>query len=89
LQILCYEFWVKIPNDLDVPQPFVRKEFKGGHFACLKSDVPHVGADWKRLVRWTEDNGRKWKECGYFEQSLIHESKGDDIRLLLMLPIEV
>lgn len=86
--IYGYEYWVKIPDGLDVPPPLVRKEFKGGHFACLNSDVPHVGMDWKRLVRWVEDNGKKWRGCDCFEQSLIQENKGDEIKLLLMLPIE-
>lgn len=44
--------------------------------------------DWKRLVRWVEENGKKWRGCDCFVQSLIQKNKGDEIKLLLMLPIE-
>lgn len=83
-----YEYWVRIPDDLQVPEPFTRKRFKGGHWACLETDVPHVGADWKRLVRWIEENGREWDGCDCLERSYIGTTETGDIKLIVMSPIK-
>ncbi len=83
-----YEYWVRIPDGLQVPEPFERKRLKGGHWACLETDVPHVGADWKRLVRWIEANGREWDGCDCLERSYIGNTDKGDIRLIVMSPIQ-
>lgn len=83
-----YEYWVRIPDGLQVPEPFTRKRFKGGHWACLETDVLHVGADWKRLVRWIEANGREWDGCDCLERSYLGTTEKGDIKLIIMSPVK-
>jgi DNA-binding transcriptional MerR regulator/DNA gyrase inhibitor GyrI len=46
-----YEFWVTIPDDLDVPFPLQKKYFKGGLYAahCIKMGDFH---EWQLLGQW-------------------------------------
>jgi AraC-like DNA-binding protein/DNA gyrase inhibitor GyrI len=83
-----YEYWVRLPEGVDVPEPFTKRHFTGGHFACLESDVPHVGADWKRLVQWVKNNDREWAGCDCFERSYLGNTPSGDIRLILMIPVK-
>jgi hypothetical protein len=50
-----YEFWVTIPDDLDVPAPLQKKHFEGGLYAahCIK-----IGDfdEWKLLGQWLMNN---------------------------------
>lgn len=83
-----YEYWIRIPEGLAIPDTFSKKRFKGGHWACLETDVPHVGTDWKRLVRWIEANGREWDGCECLERSYIGNTPSGDIKLIVMSPIK-
>lgn len=83
-----YEYWIRIPDGFNVPKPFGKRRFKGGHFACLETDVPHVGTDWKRLVRWIEANGREWAGCDCLERSYLGTTEKGDIKLIVMAPIK-
>ncbi len=51
-----YEFWVTIPDDLDIPAPLQRKHFKGGLYAahCIKMGDFH---EWQLLGQWVMSNG--------------------------------
>lgn len=46
-----YEFWVTIPDELDVPFPLQKKYFKGGLYAahCIKMGDFH---EWQLLGQW-------------------------------------
>jgi len=50
-----YEFWVTIPDDLDVPSPLQKKYFKGGLYAahCIKMGDFH---EWQLLAQWVMNN---------------------------------
>ncbi|MEN6315183.1 MAG: effector binding domain-containing protein [Clostridiaceae bacterium] len=50
-----YEFWVTIPDDLDVPAPLKKKHFNGGLYAahCIKMGDFH---EWKLLGQWVMEN---------------------------------
>lgn len=50
-----YEFWVTIPDDLDVPTPLKKKHFNGGLYAahCIKMGDFH---EWKLLGQWVMEN---------------------------------
>lgn len=46
-----YEFWLTIPEDLEVPAPFTRKRFPGGLYAAHM--IPMGGFEqWQWLVDW-------------------------------------
>lgn len=50
-----YEFWVTIPEDLDVPAPLLKKHFDGGLYAahCIKMGDFH---EWQLLGKWVENS---------------------------------
>ncbi|KAE9628370.1 MerR family transcriptional regulator [Defluviitalea raffinosedens] len=50
-----YEFWVTIPDDLDVPSSLQKKYFKGGLYAahCIKMGDFH---EWQLLVQWVTNS---------------------------------
>lgn len=50
-----YEFWVTIPEDMNVPQPLTKKNFQGGLYAahCIKMGDFH---EWRLLDEWARSN---------------------------------
>lgn len=50
-----YEFWVTIPEDLEVPEPLQKKHFAGGLYAahCIKMGDFH---EWQLLSNWVENS---------------------------------
>lgn len=51
-----YEFWVTIPDDMDVPAPLEKKRFKGGTYAAhaIKMGDFH---EWAWLAQWVDESG--------------------------------
>ena len=52
-----YEFWVTIPDDMDVPAPLVKKQFGGGVFAAHAIQMGNF-QEWGWLDQWVRENGR-------------------------------
>jgi DNA-binding transcriptional MerR regulator len=50
-----YEFWVTIPDDMEVPAPLQKKHFEGGLYAahCIKMGDFH---EWQLLGKWVENS---------------------------------
>lgn len=50
-----YEFWVTIPDDMDVPAPLTKKHFKGGTYAAhaIKMGDFH---EWAWLAKWADES---------------------------------
>ncbi|MDE7280188.1 MAG: GyrI-like domain-containing protein, partial [Ruminiclostridium sp.] len=51
-----YEVWVTIPDDMEVPEPLVKKKFPGGLYAVMTIRFPEFQR-WADLSRWVENNG--------------------------------
>ncbi|HBE07217.1 MAG TPA: hypothetical protein DCY85_12120, partial [Firmicutes bacterium] len=51
-----YEMWVTVPEDFEVPEPFIRKEFPGGLFAALPANLSVIGEHWDLLQDWIADS---------------------------------
>ncbi len=51
-----YEFWITIPDDLNVPEPLMKRKFEGGLFAAhaIKMGDFH---EWGWLDEWVRTNG--------------------------------
>jgi len=71
-----YERYITIPDDMEVPTPFVKKQFTGGLYAA--HTIP-VGAwdDWMLLHEWVVESERydfRWETiegvCGWIEEHL-------------------
>lgn len=57
-----YEFWVTIPDDLDVPAPLTKKRFSGGTYAahCIQMGNFH---EWQWLFDWACES-ETWEISG-------------------------
>jgi len=52
-----YEFWVTIPDDMEVPAPLAKKRFEGGLYAAymiLSDELDGTG--WHRLFEWAQSH---------------------------------
>ena len=50
-----YEDWVTIPEDMEVPEPLVKKSFAGGLYAAYTINFPDFH-EWQFLAEWVEKN---------------------------------
>lgn len=50
-----YEDWVTIPDNMEVPNPLVKKNFKGGLYAAYTIDFPNFH-EWELLTNWVMTN---------------------------------
>lgn len=50
-----YEEWVTIPDDMDVPEPLIKKHFSGGLYAAYTINFPDFH-EWEFLVDWIKNN---------------------------------
>lgn len=50
-----YEVWVTIPEDMEVPAPLTKKQFKGGLYAALTIKFPEFHL-WQDLIKWAENS---------------------------------
>jgi len=50
-----YEFWVTVPEGMEIPEPLVKKVFNGGLYACYTSN-PGVYDDWVLLNEWAKNS---------------------------------
>ncbi len=62
-----YEVWVTIPDDMEVPEPLVKKKFEGGLFAALTIKFPEFQF-WGELENWVKNSDEY--ELNYSELGL-------------------
>lgn len=55
-----YEVWVTIPDDMEVPEPLVKKKFEGGLYAALTIRFPDFYR-WNDLARWASENNEMYE----------------------------
>lgn len=69
-----YEVWVTIPEDMELPEPLVRKHYDGGRlYAVLTIPFPEFQL-WGDLINWV-NNSEKY-ETDYTEEELAGEIGG-------------
>lgn len=96
-----YEMWVTIPDDMEVPEPLVKKKFPGGLYAAHMIQMGNFH-EWEWLWDWAHNNPdyapnilEDGGECmhGLLEEHLDylhHVGQPDDgIQLDLLIPIKV
>ena len=54
-KVYGYEVWVTIPEDMEVPEPLVKKHFSGGLYAAYAINFPDF-FEWQFLYQWAEGN---------------------------------
>ena len=52
-----YEFWVTIPDDMEVPEPLQKKRFEGGLYAAHVIQMGNFH-EWEWLLKWAHENQR-------------------------------
>ena len=50
-----YELWLTIPDDMEVPEPYVKKHFEGGLYAALTMSFPEFER-WNDLTGWVRSS---------------------------------
>lgn len=95
-----YEMWVVIPNNLLVPNPFYRKEYEGGLFAAVPTQLPIIEERWQQLWEWVKNNQKyeiDWnpaadrrllEECIDYNSFNSSETRVEDKQLDLLAPIK-
>lgn len=97
-----YEMWVTIPEDMEVPEPLVKKRFNGGLYAAHMIPFGHFEA-WDWLARWVR-NSEKYEYAGnwdsgnmfgWLEESLnyvnrvyLPDPEGEGFQLDLLIPVK-
>ncbi|WP_310601556.1 effector binding domain-containing protein [Anaerosporobacter sp.] len=59
-----YEFWVTIPEDMEVPEPLIKKQFAGGLYAahCIKHGDFFEWEGFINLLKESEEYDIDWRE---------------------------
>lgn len=57
-----YEFWVTIPEDMEVPAPLTKKNFPGGTYAAHMIQMGNFH-EWAWLDQWVREN-EEYEYCG-------------------------
>jgi DNA-binding transcriptional MerR regulator len=96
-----YEQWVTVPTDFNVPEPFIKKQFEGGLFASVVTQMNEYGERWQALKEWSKNNDKydddvKEHSRQWFEEFIDWEAfvLNDEIpfgekQLDLLLPIRM
>jgi DNA-binding transcriptional MerR regulator len=96
--IYGYEMWVTIPDDFKVSQPLVKKQFNGGLYASISTQMNEIGERWKLLNDWCKSNDKyvvdfsfQWLEecCMDFETFTSEKVNDCDKQLDLLEPIRL
>ena len=93
-----YEMWVTIPDNFEVPQPLMKKQFGGGLYASISTQMNEIGERWKLLYDWCTNNDKydvnssfQWlEECSMDFETFISENiKDGEKQLDLLEPIKL
>ena len=93
-----YERWISIPDDMEVPLPFVKKHLNGGIYAAHMIPMGAWDEGWLPLHEWVSDNKTldfRWNTvegvCGWLEEHLnfwFWGENGHEMQLDLLMPVK-
>ena len=91
-----YEMWVTIPDDFEVPAPLEKKQFGGGLYASVPTNMNEIGERWGQLYHWCENSDKydvdfshQWlEECIDFEALVSGEVDDSARQLDLLHPVK-
>jgi len=96
--IYGYELWVTIPEDFELPAPFVKKQFGGGLYASISAQLNEVGERWESLFEWSTthekyegDFSLQWLEEQVmdYETFMSEDVPDSEKQLDLLLPVRL
>jgi hypothetical protein len=92
-----YETWVTIPEDFNVPAPFIKKHFDGGLYASISATLNEIAERWTQLYEWCENNDKydvdssiQWLEelSMDYEEFISEQTSDGEKQLDLLMPIK-
>ena len=92
-----YEMWVTIPENFTVSEPMMKKNFAGGLYASISTQMNEIGERWQALNAWCEESNKydvdfsfQWlEECTMdFETFISDDVQDSDKQLDLLHPIK-
>lgn len=92
-----YEMWVTIPDEFNLPLPFVKKKFNGGLYASIPACLNEIGERWNQLYKWCMSSKKyeidytsQWiEECSMdFEEYISEKVYLHEKQLDLLQPIQ-
>lgn len=94
--IYGYEIWAAVPDDFEVPAPLAKKQFTGGLYASVSTQLNEIGERWQQLARWVESNDTytvdetlQWlEECVDFDTFTANMGNDSVQQLDLLTPIK-
>ena len=69
--IYGYEFWITIPEDMEVPAPLVQKHFPGGLYAAHAIQMGNFH-EWGWLHNWVQNSAEYQDNCAPEGPELMH-----------------
>jgi DNA-binding transcriptional MerR regulator/DNA gyrase inhibitor GyrI len=93
-----YEMWVTIPDDFAVLEPLIKKQFNGGLYASISTQMNEIGERWRMLNEWCKSNGEydcdfsfQWlEECTMDFEMFISDEVADGAKQLdLLEPVKI
>ena len=98
-----YEMWVTIPDNMDVPLPLTKKQFKGGLYAAHMIPMGNFH-EWEWLWEWAHNNpnyepnienddgecmyGLLEEHLNYINHVNLHNTEPEGLQLDLLIPIK-
>jgi AraC family transcriptional regulator len=83
-----YEVWIVVGDDIEGSGEVRIKNFEGGRFAVLRTDLSEIGRNWQRLMRWIRSSQFDAAPGQCLEESLSPPGTPEDSLILdLHLPI--
>ncbi|WP_438433725.1 MerR family transcriptional regulator [Gorillibacterium sp. sgz500922] len=79
-----YERWVTIPDDLELPEPFVKKSFPGGLYAAHMIPLGNF-EEWGWLSDWVQENGEY--EENYGDPACMHGLMEEHLNYINLYPL--
>ena len=93
-----YEMWVTISDDFTVPEPLIKKQFNGGLYASISTQMNEIGERWQLLYNWCKNSAKydvdfsmQWlEECSMDFETFISDHVADsDKQLDLLQPVKL
>jgi len=89
-----YELWVTIPENFDLPEPFVRKQFEGGLYASVSAQINEIGERWEALYNWVAASEKyecnapaRWLEEQVMDYETFTSAADNEKQLDLLYPV--
>jgi AraC family transcriptional regulator len=83
-----YEVWIVVGDEVKESEEIRIKDFEGGQYAVLRTNLADIGQNWQRLVQWVRSSRFNAAPGQCLEESLSPPGTPEDSLILnLYLPI--